>query len=208
MRIAVLIKQVPRAETFRLGADGRLIRQGVELEMNAYCRRAARRGIDLAHSFDGRCTVFTLGPSTAEDVLREAIAAGADDGILISDPAFAGSDTLATAQALTAALRLEGPFDLVLVGRNSIDADTGQVGPAVAELLDLPFVCSARTLEIEGKNLRARCENEKGWCELEVTLPAVVSAAERLCHPVKVPPEERQQVPPNKIRYLRAVDLG
>src|SRR5581483_3457115 len=101
---------------------------------------------------DGSCTVITLGPPSAEDVLREAIAWGADDGILICDPAFAGSDTLATARALAAAVERAGPFDLVFAGRNSVDGDTGQVGPEVAALLDLPFATGVRQLELIGED--------------------------------------------------------
>ena len=138
LRIASLAKQVPLAESFRL-EKGRLVRHGVDLEMNAYCRRAVAEGVALAQTTGGTCTVVTLGPPSAEDVLREGVAWGATSGLHVSDPAFAGSDTLATARALAAALRVAGPFDLVLLGRNSIDGETGQVGPEVAALLDLPF---------------------------------------------------------------------
>ena len=112
LKIAVLIKQIPKFEEMSMTADGCLVREGIALEMNAYCRRAVAQGITLARDNGGRCTAFTLGP--AKDVLREAIACGADAGVLISDPAFAGSDTLATARALAAALAREGPFDLIL----------------------------------------------------------------------------------------------
>ena len=154
MRVAVLVKQVPRVEDMELSPDGRLKRDGVELEMNAYCRRAVSKGVEIARDHGGTCTVFTLGPPAAEDVLREAVAWGADEGVLVSDPACAGSDTLATATALAAALRRQGPFDLVLAGRNSIDADTGQVGPEVAELLDLPFAGGVRSLDTVDDDLR------------------------------------------------------
>ena len=96
-RVAVVVKQVPCIEELSLGPDGRMDRTGMELELNPYCRRAVTKGVDLAKERAGTCTVFTLGPPAAEDCLREAIAWGADDGFLISDPAFAGSDTLATA---------------------------------------------------------------------------------------------------------------
>ena len=129
MDIAVLVKQVPAVDALELGADGRLRRDRVELEMNPYCRRAVSQGVALARQLGGRCVALTLGPAAAEDVLREAVAWGADEGVHVVDPVFAGSDTLATAQALAAALRRLGPFDLVLLGRNSVDADTGQVGP-------------------------------------------------------------------------------
>ena len=113
---------------------------------------------------------------------------GADEGVLVTDPAFAGSDTLATASALAAALATEGPFDLVLVGRNSIDADTGQVGPELAELLDLPFAAGVKELTLADRGAQVRCELDDGWRDVEVRLPAVLSTAERLTEPCKVHP--------------------
>jgi electron transfer flavoprotein alpha subunit len=209
MRVAVLVKQVPKFEEMQLGPDGRLRRDGIELEMNPYCRRAVSKGVELGSSV----TVITLGPPSAEDVLREAIAWGlARDvdttGVLITDPAFAGSDTIATARVLAAALEREGPFDLILLGRNSVDADTGQVGPQIAELLDLPFLTGVRYLSIEGGCTHARCEHDDGWMQAEVALPAVLSCAERLCDPAKVDPPERALVPAGRIRTLSAQDVA
>ncbi len=208
MRIAVLVKQVPRAETMELLDSGRLRRDGVELEMNAYCRRAVSKGVELAAATGGRCTVFTLGPPSAEDSLREAIAWGADAGVLVTDPVFAGSDTLATARALASAVASQGPFDLVILGRNSIDADTGQVPPELAELLDLPFVAGVKELEVRNGVVSARCELDDGWRTVRLALPALVSAAERLCEPAKVEPEGRAAVAPESIRRLSGKDLG
>src|SRR3954454_3886180 len=214
MRIAVLVKQVPAFEEMELGADGRLVREGIELGLNPYWRRAVAQSVILAaeHS-ESRVTVITLGPSAAEDSLREAIAWGLDrdvdiSGVLVSDPMFAGSDTLATAKALAAALAREGPFDLVLTGRNSVDADTGQVGPELAELLDLPFLTGVRYLAIEGTRVDARCEHDDGWMQAEVDLPALLTCAERLCEPTKVGPEGRAAVPAARIRRVTAADLG
>ncbi len=208
LRIAVLVKQVPRVEDMTLGEDRRLRRQGVELEMNAYCRRAVSKGVELAQASGGSCVVFTLGPPSAEDVLREAVAWGADQGVLVSDPAFSGSDTLATALALTAAIELLGPFDLVLAGRNSIDSDTGQVPPEIAELLDLPFTSAVRELEIDAGRVQARSEVDDGWRTVRTALPAVLSVAERLIEPAKVAPEARAAVAPGRIRKVSARDLG
>ena len=154
--------------------------------MNPYCRRAVSKGAALARETEGSCTVITLGPAAAEDSLREAIAGGQTVGVLVTDPAFAGSDTLATARALAAALD-EGPYDLVLVGRNSVDADTGQVGPTIAELLELPFLGGVKRLEISGgRRVSATCEYDDRVIEATTTLPAVLSCAERLCDPAKV----------------------
>jgi electron transfer flavoprotein alpha subunit len=208
LRIALHVKQVPKFEAMELGPGGRLVREGLELELNPYCRRAVSKGVELARSTSGTSTVFTLGPPSADDALREAIAWGVDDGVLITDPAFAGSDTLATARALAAALHREGPFDLVLVGRNSVDADTGQVGPEVAELLDLPFVTAVKQLDLGEGHLRVLCEEDDGQSERLVQLPAVASTAERLCEPAKVDPEGRAAVPADRIRVVSAADLG
>ena len=207
MRIAALVKQIPAFEAMELGPDGRLVRDGLELEMNAHCRRAVSKGVELAEQTGGTCTVFTLGPPSAEDVLREAIAWGADDGVLITDPAFAGSDTLATAGAGRRA-RARGAFDLVLVGRNSVDADTGQVGPEAAQILDLPFVTGVRELEMHEDHLWARLEQDDEWVTANVALPAFLSVAERLCDPCKMPPEERAKVPADRLRQITAAELG
>ncbi|MHB8288973.1 MAG: FAD-binding protein [Acidimicrobiales bacterium] len=208
MDVAVLVKQVPQVDALELGADGRLRRDRVELEMNPYCRRAVSQGVALVRKFGGRCVVVTLGPPSAEEVLREAVAWGADEGIHVVDPVFAGSDTLATARALAAALRAVGPFDLILLGRNSVDADTGQVGPQIAELLDLPFAASARYMELDGGSLTLGCEVDDGHKELRLMLPAMVSVAERLCQPAKVPPQRRAAVAAARLRRLAAADLG
>lgn len=208
LRIAALVKQVPKFEEMQLTPDGRLQREGLELFMNPYCLRAVSKGVELAQCSGGRCTVISLGPPAAEDVVRWGVAGGADQGVLISDPACAGSDTLATARALAAALQRLGPFDLILVGKNSVDADTGQVGPELAELLGYPFASAARTLEIDGDDVRLGCEHDDAWVEAELTLPAVVSVAERLCAPVRAEPAERAAVPADKIIRLTAADLG
>jgi electron transfer flavoprotein alpha subunit len=211
MRVAALVKQIPEFESMELGPDGRLRREGLPLEMSAYCRRAVAEGVLVASQTGGTCTVITLGPPSAEDVLREAIAYGADEGILVSDPAFAGSDTLATARALAATLELTGPYDLVLVGRSSVDADTGQVGPQVAELLDLPFATGVKRLALaaDRRSAEVGLELDDEWVEATVALPAVLSAAERLIDPCKIKdPAVWASVDPARIRRLRARELG
>ena len=207
LTIAALAKQVPLAESLQL-EDGRLVRAGVGVEMNPYCRRAVAEGVTLARDTGGTCTVVTLGPPGAEDVLREAVAWGADAGLHACDPAFAGSDTLATARALAAVLRAAGPFDLILLGRNSIDGETGQVGPELAELLDLPFAGGVRRLQDEGPVWLLELEHDDGTQEVELALPAVLSVAERLCDPCKVDPEGRAAVAAARLTRMDAARLG
>ena len=208
LRIAVLVKQVPVGESLTLGPDGRLQREDGPLEMNPYCRRAVSKGVELARATGGICTVFTMGPDSASDVLREAVAWGADTGVHLCDPAFAGSDTLATARALTAALSRNGPFDLIVVGRNTVDGETGQVGPELAQLLDLPFAAGVRQLELTGRGLSLGLEQDDGWTTVELALPALISAAERLCEPCKVGPEGRAAVAADRIVRRTAAELG
>ncbi len=207
LRIAVLAKQVPRFDELRLGADARLDRHDTEAEINPFCRRAIAKGAELAHSTGGLCTVFTLGPPQAADLLAEAIAWGADAGVLISDAAFAGSDTLATSRALAGAITRQGPFDLVLAGLNSVDGDTGQTPPQLAQLLDLPFLSGVRDLTIASGQVRARCERDDGYITAHLPLPALLTAAERLCPPAKVPPDERAGGT-GRIQLVTAADLG
>ena len=206
MRIAVLVKQIPAPEQLRFEGT-RLARLGVDLEVSAYCRRANAKAVELAGA-DGEVVVFTMGPPAAEDALREMLACGATRAVHLCDPAFAGADTLATARALAAAIRAEGPFDLVLVGVNSLDADTGQVGPEVAELLGLPFAAAVRDLEVADGSFRARLELDDGYAEVEGPLPAVLSTAERLCDPSKAKPEQRELVDAGLIRCVGPAELG
>lgn len=207
MKIAVLAKQVPQASEMQIGPNGRLAREGIDLEINAFCRRAIAKGVELADA-DGVCTVITLAPPSGLDLLREAIAWGANRGVLVSDPSFAGSDTLITSHLLSLALSRLGPFDLILVGRNSLDSDTGQVGPGVAQLLGLPFVPSVKSLESDGFRIRVHCEEDDGESVRAVSLPAVVAVAERLCAPCKAPREQWLQSDYDRIEVLGASQFG
>lgn len=214
IRLAVLVKQIPAVEDMSLEPTGRLARDPGAVEMNAYCRRAVSKAVELAAGrADASVVVFTLGPSFAADVLREAIAWGLAHranirGVLLTDPAFAGSDTMATARALAAAIERHGPFDLILTGRNSLDADTGQVPPQLAELLDLPFAAGVKVLTLDGRGLTVGCEHDDGWIDAELRLPALLSCAERLCEPAKVSPDARAAVPAELIDTLSAGELG
>ena len=153
--------------------------------------------------------MITLGPPSAENVLREALACGADSGVLITDPAFAGSDTLATAAALAATLHHLGDFDLILCGRNSVDADTGQVPPQIAQLLALPFATGVKELELADRTLALGLEHDDEWIVAEVPLPALISCAERLCDPCKIKdPEVWATVDDTLITTVTAADLG
>lgn len=211
VRIAALVKQVPKFEAMSLGSDGRLQRGGIELELNPYCRRAVAQAVELAAAAGvGEVVVATMGPPQAEDCLREAVACGAHRGVLLSDAALAGADTLATAAALARLVGHLGTFDVVLVGKASVDSDTGQVGPELAQLLGWSFAGPVRTLDVdfEAATFEALCETEDGHRRIEGELPAVLSCAERLIGPAKAPPEDRALVEAALIEHVTAADLG
>ena len=209
LRVAVLAKQIPVFEDMVLGPDGRMVRDGIDMHMNDYCRRAVAKGTEVARASGGTVTVLTLGPPSAENVCREALLFGVDAGVHICDPEFAGSDTWATAKALAAALERFGPFDLVMMGRNSVDSDTGQVPPQLAELLGLPFATGVRHFSLHGDRLELRLEHDDEWVDVAVQLPAVVSCAERLCDPCKIKdPEAWATVDGSHIQTVSAADLG
>jgi len=208
LRIGVLIKLVPRFDAMELGPDGRLVRDGLQLEMNPYCRRAVTAGVTLARALGGTTTAITFGPPVAVEILREALAGGVDHGMLLTDPAFVGSDTLATALALAAAVRRLGGLDLILMGRNSVDSDTAQVGPQLAELLGVAFLGGARTLRVEGGEVTAGLELDDGQMTARTRFPAVISCAERLCNPCKAPAAAQDTDLDERIEVVSARELG
>ncbi len=209
LRVLALAKQIPVFENMQLGPDRRLVRDGLELHMNDYCRRGVAQGLRIARASGGSLSVLTMGPPSADTVCREAIAYGADAGFHVTDPAFAGADTLATARALAAAVDYLGPFDLILAGRNSVDAETGQVPPQLAELLDLPFACGVRRLALSGERLSLLLEHNDEWLDVELDLPGVLSCAERLIDPCKIKdPAVWDGVDAGRIRAIGADELG
>lgn len=186
LRCAVLVKQVPGFEEMDLGPEGRLNRATAKLEMDSYGRRAAALAVLIRESSGGEVVAFTMGPESARDVLRECLAGGVDRGVHICDQEFAGSDSIATARVLARALELEGPFDLVLAGRASVDSDTGQVPPQIAQMMGLPFASGCKEFEIGGELLSLGLEHDDRWVRASVSVPAVVTCAERLCDPLKL----------------------
>ena len=208
MKTVVLIKQVPMVSEMTLDPETKTLRrEGVRSEVSSFDIRALLKAVELREEGGGEVVAMTLGPPQASDALRHCLALGADRGVHITDRAFAGSDTLATARALALALKREG-YDLILCGRNSTDAETGQVGPEVAELLDIPQITAARSLGISGDTLTAERETDSGFDTLECSLPALVSATEDLA-PERFPKRaERQAAKDKPIQAVSAAELS
>ena len=132
---------------------------------------------------------------------------GMDRAVHITDRAFAGSDTLATARALAAAIK-RGKFDLILLGKYSLDAETGQVGPEVAELLSVAQMTGVRKLEIDGRLVKAERESDEGFDEVEAAMPVLLTCAERVAAPIKVKPDAAEQAKSKTIESLSLKELG
>jgi electron transfer flavoprotein alpha subunit len=209
MRIVVCIKQVPVLSAMQFDSSSRTLkRDGVPTEVSSFDVRAVIKAVDLVRAHGGEVIVLTMGPPQAREALHECLALGADRAVHLCDRAFAGSDTLATARALTAAISRE-PFDLILCGRYSVDAETGQVGPEVAELLGLAQITNARTLVIdpEARCVRAEREADDGVETVEAELPLLVTAAEDLA-PERFPSKvERENAKKKTITTLTAAEL-
>lgn len=208
MRIAVCIKQVPVISALQFDPQTRTLkREGVPNEVSAFDLRALLKAVELKAAHGGEVSVITMGPPQARDALRLCLALGADRAVHLCDRAFAGADTLATARALALYFQRD-KFDLIVCGRNSVDAETGQVGPELAELLDLPQITGARTLDLSVHALTAERETDEGFETIVAPLPAVVTAAEDLA-PERFPSKaERQAADDKPINELRAVDLS
>ena len=188
MKIAVLVKQVPDTNEVRIHPEtGTLIRDGVPSILNPDDAIALEAALRLREAHGGTVTVLTMGPPQAGVMLRECLAMGADEAVLLSDRAFAGSDTWATANALAAGVRRLGEVDLVLAGQQAIDGDTAQVGPQVAERLQLPQVTYALALSVQDGVLRATRKTDGGSEELSVPLPALATAVRGLAQPRHMP---------------------
>lgn len=177
MNIVVCIKQVPDTTEIKLDpVKGTLIRDGVPSIMNPDDKGGLEEALKLKDKYGAKITVITMGPPQAEAILREAYAMGVDRAILLTDRKFAGADTLATSNALAAALR-EIEYDLIIAGRQAIDGDTAQVGPQIAEHLEIPQISYLKELEYneENKTIKVKRVVEDGYYLLEAQLPALVT---------------------------------
>ncbi len=185
MNIVVCLKQVPGTTQVKIDPEtNTLIRQGIENIINPFDTYAIEEGVRLRERFGGQVTAISMGPPQAEIALREAISLGVDEGILLSDPAFAGADTWATSCTLSAAIRKLGQYDLVICGRQTLDGDTGHVGPQLAEMLDVPFVAYVSGIEeIADSGMRVRRMVEDGYEVMESPLPAVLTVVKEINTP-------------------------
>jgi len=207
LKIAVCIKQIPLIEEANFDATTKTIKRDGPNVISAYDLRAISLAVELKKIHGAETTVVTMGPPQAREALVSALAMGMDHAVHLEDRAFAGADTLATARALALWLA-RGNFDLVLLGKYSLDAETGQVGPEIAELIGAAQITGARKLEIDGRTIRAERESDEGFDEVEAAMPAVITCAERVAQPVKVKPGASDEAAAKPNQVVRASELG
>lgn len=181
MKIIVCIKQVPDTAEVRINPEtGTLIREGVPSIINPYDMHAIEAGLQIKEKTGGTVMVITMGPPQAETALRDAISMGADNAVLLTDKVFAGSDTWATSYTLSKAIEKLGA-DIIICGKQAIDGDTAQVGPEIAEFLNIPHVSYVRMIEdITQNSIRVQRMMDEGYDIVEASLPVLLTVVREL----------------------------
>lgn len=208
--IVVCIKQVPDAKTVRFDTKtGTMIREGTAAVINPVDLNALEAGLWLKDTLGGQVTVVSMGPPQAQDALREAMAMGADKGVLLSDRAFAGSDTLATTYILAMAIERLGAFDIVLCGRQSMDGDTAQVGPGLAVRLNIPGIAYIKKITPVDDNsvFRLMRETDLGYDVLEVRPPFLLTVLPSLNTPRMPSLKGKLRAKKSEITVWNATDI-
>lgn len=185
MNIIVCIKQVPDTTEVRINPEtNTLVREGVASIINPFDLYALEEGVRLREARGGKVTVISMGPPQVEAALRETIALGADEAVLLCDRAFAGADTWATSYTLARAISRLEHFDLVICGKQAIDGDTAQVGPGIATLLDIPqAACVRKIIDISGETIRLERMVEEGYEVIEGRLPMLITVVKDINQP-------------------------
>ncbi len=209
MKIVVLMKQTFDTETrITLDASGQIDSNGVNYVVNPYCEFAVEEALRIKEKLGaGEVVVLSAGPDRAEAAIRQCLAMGADRGILVNDPALEGGDEYTAAQVLAKALQKEG-YDLILAGFQAVDDGSAQVGPRVAELLNIPQVTIITKLELDNGKAVATREIDDGVELIEVALPAIFTAQQGLAEPRYPSMKGIMQSKKKPLERLTVADLG
>lgn len=185
LNIIVLIKQVPEIEKVRFDYEkGRLDRSSAGVVINPFDLNALEAAVQIKEKVGGFITAISMGPMQAEEALRDALTRGADKAILLSDEKFAGADTLATSHTLAAAIKKLGGFDLIICGEKTVDGDTAQVGPEVAEFLNIPHVAYVEEIQhVYGDKIVVKASMERDCYIIELGLPGLITVTKDINNP-------------------------
>jgi len=185
MNIIVCIKQVPDTTNVRINPEtNTLIREGVESIINPFDMYAIEEAVRTKEKLGGKVTVLSMGPPQVDAALRQAISMGCDEAILLTDRAFAGSDTWATSYTLAMAIKKIASYDIIFCGKQAADGDTAQVGPGISAHLDIPQVTYVKKIEeIKEGYTRVERMTEEGYEVLETPLPVVFTVVKEINEP-------------------------
>ena len=184
MKIVVCVKQVPDTKGgVKFNPDGTLDRGAMLTIMNPDDKAGLEAALRLKDQYGAEVTVLTMGLPKAEDVLREAIAMGADNGILVTDRVLGGADTWATSTTIAGAIRNIKDYDIIITGRQAIDGDTAQVGPQIAEHLGIPVISYAEGIEVDGDSVIVKRQYEDRYHMLKAKMPVLITALSELNEP-------------------------
>jgi len=184
LKIVVLMKPVPDMEKVKFDTErGTIVRESSELTINPFDLHAIEVAVQIKEKTGGHVTVMSMAPLHAQEALRDALARGCDRAILLSDRKFAGADTLATAYALASGIKKLGEYDLIVAGEKSVDGDTAQVPPEVAEFLGIPHASYvSKVTEIGDGFIRVVTEQESPY-EVELSTPALIQVTKEVAKP-------------------------
>jgi len=185
VNIVVCIKQVPATNEVKINKEtNTIIREGVEAMLNPFDAYAVEEGLRIRDKLGGKVTVISMGIPSVAETLKETIALGVDDAVLLSDRAFAGADTLATSYALSMGIKKLGSYDIIICGKQAADGDTAQVGPSLAEKLGIPHTTYVRKIEeIRSGYIRCQRMTEDGYEVIEMPLPALITVVKEINEP-------------------------
>ena len=184
MKIIVCIKQVPdTAGGVKFNPDGTLDRAAMLTIMNPDDKAGLEAALRLKDQYGAEVTVLTMGLPKAGDTLREALAMGADNAVLVTDRCLGGADTWATSSTIAAAIREMGDYDLIITGRQAIDGDTAQVGPQISEHLGIPVISYAQKIEVEGDSVIVERQFDDRYHVLKAKMPCLITALAELNEP-------------------------
>lgn len=209
MNILVCIKQVPGTNKVEVDpVTGVLKRDGVDSKMNPYDLYALETALRLKEAHGGTVKVVSMGPPQAKQIIKEAFAMGADEGILLSDRKFGGADVLATSYTLSQGVEQTGSFDLILCGKQTTDGDTAQVGPEMAEYLDIPSISHVkRIIEINDKELTVEMDMAHTVEIATVPFPCLITVEKDICQPRLPSYVKKMATKDREIKVISFTDL-
>ena len=215
MHVIVCAKQIPNPETpahlFRVDEAAKRVvpAPGMALVISPYDEQAVEAALRIRDKLgEVKITVISLGPDSAREVIKHGLSMGADEGVLLCDPAFEGADSYTTALVLSEAIKKIGGYDLILTGRQAADWDAGVVGSGIAELLGLLVITFAKDVQVNGRTVRVERVLQDGFETVEAPLPAVVTVSNELGEPRSLNLRQVMRAARKQVTVWSAADLG